>query len=190
MLLELGVDRVLCRFGDRIIFSGQFILFKREAVHCWVYLCTLFVPSLQQLASAVPDLLCYSVLLCCSYSCRHAAKDSDDRIASRQSTDQSSLIGLLAAISYHRTMAGSGRGNQVEKAEQYIAEGEKVLKKWTLFSSTSKNEDAAEWFDKAAKSYKVRKLLYTAAALVCGPCGDMVPQQGVIRQTDECYHIE
>lgn len=51
-------------------------------------------------------------------------------------------------------MAGFG-GNQEEKARQYIAEGEKVLKKWTLFTSTTKNEDAAEWFDKAAKCYKV-----------------------------------
>lgn len=51
-------------------------------------------------------------------------------------------------------MAGFGE-NQEQRAEQYIAEGEKVLKKWTLFSSTTKNEDAAECFDKAARCYKV-----------------------------------
>lgn len=51
-------------------------------------------------------------------------------------------------------MASRG-ADQEEKARQYIADGEKVLKKWTLFSSTTKNEDAAECFDKAARCYKV-----------------------------------
>lgn len=52
------------------------------------------------------------------------------------------------------SMSGFG-GDQEGKALQYIADGEKVLKKWTLFSSTTKNEDAAEFFDKAARCYKV-----------------------------------
>lgn len=51
-------------------------------------------------------------------------------------------------------MSGFG-GDQEGKAVQYIADGEKVLKKWTLFSTTTKNEDAAECFDKAARCYKV-----------------------------------
>ena len=54
-------------------------------------------------------------------------------------------------------MSGFG-GDQEGKAQQYIADGEKVLKKWTLFSSTTKNEDAAECFDKAARCYKVSYL--------------------------------
>lgn len=53
------------------------------------------------------------------------------------------------------SMSGFG-GDQEGKAQQYVADGEKVLKKWTLFSSTTKNEDAAECFDKAARCYKVR----------------------------------
>ncbi|CAM9875343.1 unnamed protein product [Pylaiella littoralis] len=59
-------------------------------------------------------------------------------------------------------MAGFGE-NQEQRAEQYIAEGEKVLKKWTLFSSTTKNEDAAECFDKAARCYKVARQMEQAA---------------------------
>ena len=51
-------------------------------------------------------------------------------------------------------MSGFG-GDQEGKAQQHIAEGEKVLKKWTLFSSTAKNEDAAECFNNAARCYKV-----------------------------------
>lgn len=51
------------------------------------------------------------------------------------------------------SMSGFG-GDQEGKAQQYIADGEKVLKKWTLFSSTTKNEDAAECFNKAARCYK------------------------------------
>lgn len=52
-------------------------------------------------------------------------------------------------------MAAFG-GGQEEKAQQYIADAEKILKKkWSLFSSTTKNEDAAECYDKAARCYKV-----------------------------------
>eukprot|EP00903_Cladosiphon_okamuranus_P005768 g5718.t1 len=59
-------------------------------------------------------------------------------------------------------MSGFG-GDQEGKAQQYIADGEKVLKKWTLFSSTTKNEDAAECFDKAARCYKVARNMEEAA---------------------------
>ncbi|CAN0001334.1 unnamed protein product [Scytosiphon promiscuus] len=59
-------------------------------------------------------------------------------------------------------MAARG-ADQEEKARQYIADGEKVLKKWTLFSSTTKNEDAAECFDKAARCYKVARNMEEAA---------------------------
>lgn len=51
-------------------------------------------------------------------------------------------------------MAAFG-GGQEAKALEYKAEGEKCLKKWSLFSSSSKYEDAAECFDKAARCFKV-----------------------------------
>lgn len=52
-------------------------------------------------------------------------------------------------------MAAFG-GGQEAKALEFKAEGEKCLKKWSLFSSSTKYEDAAECFDKAARCYKVR----------------------------------
>lgn len=61
-------------------------------------------------------------------------------------------------------------GNQEGKAQQYIADGEKVLKKWTLFSSTTKNEDAAECFDKAARCYKVSFLFLPSLCISGGGC--------------------
>lgn len=51
-------------------------------------------------------------------------------------------------------MAAFG-GDQEGKALQYLADGEKCLKKWSLFSSSTKHEDAAECFDKAARCFKV-----------------------------------
>lgn len=44
---------------------------------------------------------------------------------------------------------------QVEKAEKHVADGEKCLAKWSLFSSSSKHEDAAECFRSAGNAYKV-----------------------------------
>lgn len=68
-------------------------------------------------------------------------------------------------------MSGFG-GDQEGKALQYIADGEKVLKKWTLFSSTTKNEDAAECFDKAARCYKVSSFLFFSGS---GAGGAVLP---------------
>lgn len=53
-------------------------------------------------------------------------------------------------------MAAFG-GNQEQKAQDYMEEGEKILKKskWSLFGSATKHEDAAEWFEKAARCLKV-----------------------------------
>jgi len=43
------------------------------------------------------------------------------------------------------------------KAQKHMEAGEKALKKWSLFSSSSKYENAIESFTKAANSYKIAK---------------------------------
>ncbi|CAM9702241.1 unnamed protein product [Ectocarpus fasciculatus] len=62
-------------------------------------------------------------------------------------------------------MAAFG-GDQEEKAQQYIADAEKILKKkWSsLFGGTNKNEDAAECFNNAARCYKVARKMEEAGA--------------------------
>lgn len=52
-------------------------------------------------------------------------------------------------------MAAFGTAGQPEKARQLMQDGEKCLKKWSLFSSSTKNEDAAESFRAAGNCYKV-----------------------------------
>ncbi|CAM9922123.1 unnamed protein product [Ectocarpus sp. 12 AP-2014] len=69
-------------------------------------------------------------------------------------------------------MAAFG-GGQEEKARQHIADAEKILKKkWSLFSSTIKNEDAAECYDKAARCYKVARNMEEA-----GNCYERAAEQ-------------
>ncbi|CAM9636680.1 unnamed protein product [Ectocarpus sp. 6 AP-2014] len=69
-------------------------------------------------------------------------------------------------------MAAFG-GGQEEKAQQHIADAEKILKKkWSLFSSTTKNEDAAECYDKAARCYKVARNMEEA-----GNCYELAAEQ-------------
>lgn len=62
-------------------------------------------------------------------------------------------------------MAAFG-GDQEGKALEYLADGEKCLKKWSLFSSSTKHEDAAECFDKAARCFKVSGAMCTAPRAV------------------------
>jgi hypothetical protein len=45
------------------------------------------------------------------------------------------------------------------------SQGEKALKRFSMFSSTSKFEDACEFFQKAANSYKVAKKCESPAAV-------------------------
>lgn len=52
-----------------------------------------------------------------------------------------------------------GAAEQEAKALQFIADGDKCLRKWSLFASSTKHEDAAECFDKAARCYKVSTAL-------------------------------
>lgn len=71
-------------------------------------------------------------------------------------------------------MAAFGTAGQQEKAQQLMLDGEKCLKKWTLFSSTTKNDDAAECFRGAGNCFKVRgeksekKLLFLRSSELCG----------------------
>jgi len=47
--------------------------------------------------------------------------------------------------------------SQEDKARALLVQGEKKLTSWSLFSSGSKHEDAAELFTKAANLFKVSK---------------------------------
>lgn len=60
-------------------------------------------------------------------------------------------------------MAAFGTAGQQEKAQQLMLDGEKCLKKWTLFSSTTKNDDAAECFRGAGNCFKVARMWDEAA---------------------------
>lgn len=60
---------------------------------------------------------------------------------------------------------------QVDKAKRHIAEGEKHLAKWSLFSGLNKHEDAAECFKAAGNAYKVSNRDFNPLKLCsCGPC--------------------
>lgn len=65
-------------------------------------------------------------------------------------------------------MAAFG-GGQEAKALEFKAEGEKCLKKWSLFGSSTKYEDAAECFDKAARCFKVRGTVWDAGSRTMVP---------------------
>ena len=43
------------------------------------------------------------------------------------------------------------------KAEEYLQQGEKALKKFSIFSSGTKFEDASDAFEKAGNQYKIAK---------------------------------
>ncbi|RHY27358.1 hypothetical protein DYB32_006844, partial [Aphanomyces invadans] len=43
------------------------------------------------------------------------------------------------------------------KAEEFLRAGEKALNKFSIFSSSSKYEDASDYFEKAANQYKIAK---------------------------------
>jgi hypothetical protein len=52
---------------------------------------------------------------------------------------------------------GKGGGGGSAKGDELVSQAEKKLKSWSLFSSSSKYDDACELYDKAAAQYKIDK---------------------------------
>jgi len=51
----------------------------------------------------------------------------------------------------------TGKSGGSVKGDELVKEAEKKLKSWSLFSSSSKYDDACELYDKAAAQYKIDK---------------------------------
>lgn len=58
------------------------------------------------------------------------------------------------------------------KAEGFLAEGEKTLKKFSLFSSGTKFEDASDLFEKSGNQFKIAKK-WAQAGMAYAKCADM-----------------
>ena len=64
-------------------------------------------------------------------------------------------------------MALSTNGAEI-KAEEYMALAEKALKKFSIFSSAGKFEEAGECYEKAGNQYKIAKKCTCKSRLLHG----------------------
>ena len=62
--------------------------------------------------------------------------------------------------------------SQADKADALVAQAKKKIASWGFFSGSSKYEDAAEIFAKAANLYK--------AAKKCAHCRTVAPSAGIL----------
>jgi hypothetical protein len=60
------------------------------------------------------------------------------------------------------------------KAEEFMKEGEKALHKFSIFSSSSKYEDASDSFEKAANQFKIAKKCKLDIFHVTTPFGEFL----------------
>ena len=87
----------------------------------------------------------------------------DDKEAAGRAKERDTLSRRSSSLSTANTMSAIARSQRI-KAEAFLAEAEKTLKKTTWFASSAeaKHEQAAELYEKAANAFKVGQFFMEA----------------------------